>query len=61
MTKINSMRKRSKRLSVKTNQDEKPSSIKASENPTRAKFVLFIFGVGPIIIMFVFLTMNGFF
>jgi len=29
--------------------------------PTNAKLVLFIFGIGPIIILFAFLAINGFF
>ncbi len=30
-------------------------------DPKGAKFVLFIFGIGPIIIIFLFLSLNGFF
>ena len=39
----------------------KENDLAPEINPTNAKLVLFIFGVGPIIILFTFLSLNGFF
>ena len=40
---------------------KKANSADSEINPKNAKFVLFVFGIGPIIILFLFLYMNGFF
>ncbi len=35
--------------------------VDSSIDPVRAKIVLFVFGIGPIFIIGIFLVMNGFF
>ncbi len=45
---------KSKKYEIKANKDEANSS-------TRAKIVLIIFGIGPILLMGLFLFSNGFF
>ena len=51
------MKKRNKKVSK--SQDK--ILEKEDSNPSNAKLVLLIFGIGPLLIMFLFLTYNGFF
>ena len=48
---------------AKTNSKSKKETtlIENEINPRNAKAVLLVFGVGPIIILFLFLYLNGFF
>ena len=52
------MKKKSKKSKVKSNNTYKKNS---DENKNTAKIVLFIFGVGPIIGIIIFLASKGFF
>tara|TARA_B100000900_G_scaffold380522_1_gene366296 strand:- start:414 stop:587 length:174 start_codon:yes stop_codon:yes gene_type:complete len=52
------MKKKSKKKKVKSNITYKKNS---DENKNTAKIVLFIFGVGPIIGIIIFLASKGFF
>ena len=52
------MKKRSKKKKVNSNITYKKDS---DENKNTAKIVLFIFGIGPIIGIIIFLTSKGFF
>ena len=52
------MKKKSKKNKVKSNITYKKD---ADENKNNAKIVLFIFGIGPIIGIIIFLTSKGFF
>ncbi len=51
-------RKKSKR---KLTSRMKESTIEATTKPRTAKIVLFVFGVGPLLLMCLFLFSNGFF
>ena len=52
------MKKKTKKRKVKTNITYKKDS---DENKNTAKIVLFIFGIGPIIGIIIFLASKGFF
>ena len=52
------MKKKSKKRKVNTNISNKKNS---EENKNTAKIVLFIFGIGPIIGIIIFLASKGFF
>ena len=52
------MKKKSKKKKVKSNIIHKKDS---NENKNTAKIVLFIFGIGPIIGIIIFLASKGFF
>ena len=52
------MKKKSKKRKVNSNINYKKDSY---ENKNTAKIVLFIFGIGPIIGIIIFLTSKGFF
>ena len=45
----------------KSKEKKKKAQVGNSINPTNAKMVLFFFGVGPIMLLFIFLGWNGFF
>lgn len=48
---------------MKPKSQKKKNQPRSSEepSPTRAKIVLFVFGIGPLLLMVWFLTSNGFF
>ena len=52
------MKKKSKRRKVNSNTTYKKDSV---ENKNTAKIVLFIFGIGPILGIIIFLASKGFF
>tara|TARA_Y100001978_G_scaffold56648_1_gene50954 strand:- start:292 stop:465 length:174 start_codon:yes stop_codon:yes gene_type:complete len=52
------MKKKSKKRKIKSNISYKKNS---DENKNTAKIVLFIFGIGPIIGIIIFLASKGFF
>tara|TARA_B100001115_G_C15496001_1_gene234553 strand:- start:359 stop:532 length:174 start_codon:yes stop_codon:yes gene_type:complete len=52
------MKKKSKKRKIKSNISYKKDS---NENKNTAKIVLFIFGIGPIIGIIIFLASKGFF
>jgi len=52
------MKKKSKKRKVKSNITHKKNS---DENKNTAKIVLFVFGIGPIIGIIIFLANKGFF
>tara|TARA_Y100001968_G_C19191712_1_gene635502 strand:- start:257 stop:427 length:171 start_codon:yes stop_codon:yes gene_type:complete len=51
----------SKKLKKKINSKIAESTGKENTTPKTAKIVLFLFGVGPLLIMFLFLFLKGFF
>ncbi len=51
----------SKKSKKKVSPKNLDSTGEKKTNPTTAKIVLFVFGVGPLLLMCVFLFSNGFF
>ena len=48
-------------MKSKTKNQSSKNSSSEETSPARAKAVLFVFGVGPLLIMIIFLAANGFF